>query len=323
MTTIVRMYAPTDTGTVTGADGLDYRIIGGIVEVANSCVTALLATGYSRADTPEMDTAAEIATLTGITATAAELNYNDIATLGTGAASKAVVLNAGDDYTWPASGILTYGVLKDSAGTTLSATAAELNVLASVTGGTTAASKGLVLDAAESLNWATTDATASETCTLTVTDTRTGAGAVGWAGKFDLTSNVALGSYANGLYGIVNFGASGRVTGLAAGVVSETVLSAGCTQGTYAGLEVELGMPANAVTGTETSLLYLSVYGAAAGAFDTSGFLFSLVGVTKNTGKMLADATTGATERPKQCLRVKTPDGTRYIPLYDTVAIAA
>ena len=61
------------------------------------------------------------------TATAAELNYNDITTLGTGATSKAVVLDSGEDYVWPATGILTYGVLKDPAGTTLGATVAEIN----------------------------------------------------------------------------------------------------------------------------------------------------------------------------------------------------
>lgn len=66
------------------------------------------------------------------TATAAELNYLDITTLGTGAASKAVVLDTGDDYTWPATGVLTYGVLKDPAGTTLGATAAEINQVADV-----------------------------------------------------------------------------------------------------------------------------------------------------------------------------------------------
>ncbi len=64
---------------------------------------------------------------TQVTATATELNYNDITTLGTGAASKAVVLDAGEDYTWPATGVLTYGVLKDPAGTSLVATSAEIN----------------------------------------------------------------------------------------------------------------------------------------------------------------------------------------------------
>jgi hypothetical protein len=68
----------------------------------------------------------------GVTATAAEVNYNDIAALGTGAASKTVALSSGDDYVWPATGILTYGVLKDPAGTTLGATAAEINNAADV-----------------------------------------------------------------------------------------------------------------------------------------------------------------------------------------------
>lgn len=69
---------------------------------------------------------------TQVTSSGAELNYLDITTLGTGAASKAVVLDAGDDYIWPVTGIMTYGVLKDPAATTLGATAAELNNAADV-----------------------------------------------------------------------------------------------------------------------------------------------------------------------------------------------
>lgn len=69
---------------------------------------------------------------TAVSATAAELNYNDLVTLGTGAASKAVVLDTGEDYVWPATGILTYGVLKDPAGTTLGATVDEINRAADV-----------------------------------------------------------------------------------------------------------------------------------------------------------------------------------------------
>jgi hypothetical protein len=41
---------------------------------------------------------------TAVTSTAAELNYNDIATLGTGAASKAVVLDSSGNYTMPDGG---------------------------------------------------------------------------------------------------------------------------------------------------------------------------------------------------------------------------
>ncbi len=43
-----------------------------------------------------------------VTATALELNFLDM-TPGTGAASKAVVLSSGDDFTWPDTGVLTIG----------------------------------------------------------------------------------------------------------------------------------------------------------------------------------------------------------------------
>lgn len=158
---------------------------------------------------------------------------------------------------------------------------------------------------------------------LTTSLTLTGAGGVGWASKSDLEANVALGAYANGLYGYLAFGASGRVTGLASGTVGEIVLSAGCTQGTYAAIEAEIGMPSGAVTGTNTSFLYLSSYGADKATFDTSGTLFNLAGVTKGSGKFLQDTTAGSTIRPVQVLKVVTPDGIRYLPLYVTAAIAA
>ena len=158
---------------------------------------------------------------------------------------------------------------------------------------------------------------------LTTSLTLTGAGGVGWASKSDLEANVALGAYANGLYGYLAFGASGRVTGLASGTVGEIVLSAGCTQGTYAAIEAEIGMPSGAVTGTNTSFLYLSSYGADKATFDTSGTLFNLAGVTKGSGKFLQDTTSGSTARPVQVIKVVTPDGIRYLPLYSTAVIGA
>ena len=174
-------------------------------------------------------------------------------------------------------------------------------------------------------NIAVTNATtgSSDAAASTTTLTLTGAGAVGWASKSQLAANVALGAYANGLYGYLAFGASGRVTGLASGTVGEIVMSAGCTQGTYAAIEAEVGMPSGAVTGTNTSFLYLSSYGADKATFDTSGTLFNLAGVSKGSGKLLQDTTSGATIRPVQALKVLTPDGIRYLPLYVTAAIAA
>jgi len=67
------------------------------------------------------------APLSGVTATAAELNYLDISVLGTGAESKAVVLDAGGDYIWPTNGFLKYFQLKDADDTLLSATLEYVN----------------------------------------------------------------------------------------------------------------------------------------------------------------------------------------------------
>ena len=78
----------------------------------------------------------------GVTAVSGELNYLDITTLGTGAASKAVVLDAGEDYTWPVGGVLTYG-----AGA-ISATGTELDeayVYVQVDGIETASATGYVV----------------------------------------------------------------------------------------------------------------------------------------------------------------------------------
>jgi hypothetical protein len=92
-----------------------------------------------------------------VTATAAELNYLDIAVLGTGAWNKAVVLDGNGDFIWPAttSGIdlvTNSAVLKlgssdwEISGTAVTATGAELNYLDIAALGTGAASKAVVLD---------------------------------------------------------------------------------------------------------------------------------------------------------------------------------
>lgn len=78
---------------------------------------------------------------TTVTATAAELNYLDITTLGTGAASKAVVLDGSGNYVFPAGaavswasggsisvGTVTYATLNDGSNN-ITATAAEINKL--------------------------------------------------------------------------------------------------------------------------------------------------------------------------------------------------
>jgi len=221
--------------------------------------------------------------LNGVTATAAEINYLDIATLGTGAASKAVVLDTNGAYVGP----------------TTAATKFTWNVTSTSTDGGTSVEP------------------------FVHNTTMTGIGGVGGRARFELDTNVALGSWANALKAQLQLGASGKVAGLGSAFVAELVMGAGAADGSYAPLELELGMPTGALTGTETAFINMTAYGDDAGTLDDNGFLFSISGITKGAAHILADTTTGSTARPVQVLRVKTPDGTRYLPLYSTIAIAA
>jgi hypothetical protein len=186
----------------------------------------------------------------------------------------------------------------------------------SVTGATT-------LTSPQSITSTSTNTGSSDAAAFVATETIAGVGGVGFAIQAIQNVNVAAGAYLTASYGYLAFGASGRVTGLAAGLTGEIVMSAATTQGTYAALDLEIGMPSGAKTAAATNFMYLSSYGADKATFDTDGNLFTLAGVAKGTGKLLADATAGATARPVQVLRVRTPDGIRYLPLYSTVAIAA
>jgi hypothetical protein len=102
-----------------------------------------------------------------MTATPAELNYLDITTLGTGAASKAVVLDANGDYIFPAGSAVGIDFATNSAivllgagdwqvgGVAVTSTAAELNYLDKAAAvGVVEASKALVADATGKIDFA-------------------------------------------------------------------------------------------------------------------------------------------------------------------------
>lgn len=151
---------------------------------------------------------------------------------------------------------------------------------------------------------------------LLVSTTMTGAGGVGGRARFYMTTNVALAGWSNALKGEVTYGASGKTTGLGSAILAEMTLSAGTNAGTYAPIEVELNLGSGALTGTNTSLMYLSVNGADAATFDTNGYLFTLAGVTAAANKMFA-ATGGAVDANELThgLRVKIAGSDYYIPL--------
>jgi hypothetical protein len=154
---------------------------------------------------------------------------------------------------------------------------------------------------------------------LVVETTLTAAGAVGGRARFELDTNVALGSWANALKAQLQLGASGKVTGLGSAFVAELILSAGATDGNYAPLELELGMPSGALTGTATAMIYASLYGADAATFDTNGYILNLAGVTVAGAKVAATGTITNVNEITHGLRVKIA-GSDYYLLAATVA---
>lgn len=141
-----------------------------------------------------------------------------------------------------------------------------------------------------------------------MSSTMTGVGGVGGRAEFYMTTNVALGGWSNALKGFVEYGASGRTTGLGSAVCVEMTMSAGTSSGTYAPLEIELNMGASGVCGTATSLMYLSVNDAAATTFQTSGYLMNIQGLgAATTGEIFQANTAGAATHALRILIGSTP----------------
>lgn len=208
------------------------------------------------------------------------------------------------------------------AGTSLSST--ELTLLDGVTAGTATASKVLTVDANKELDWTYTSSSTSGSTSvepLTLASTLTGVGGVGGRAKFSLTSNVALGGWSNALKAEMTYGASGRTTGLGSAFVAEMTLSAGTSSGTYAPLEIELNLGTSASTGTQTSFAYMSVNGAAAGTFDTNGGIFSINGVTINSGKVIQAAAVSDIDST-HAMRIFINGTAYYIPLHTSATFA-
>ena len=149
---------------------------------------------------------------------------------------------------------------------------------------------------------------------LIVSTTMSGAGADGGRAKFDMTTNVALGSFSNALKAEVTYGASGRTTGLGSAFVAEMTLSAGTSSGTYAPIEIELNAPTGASTGTRTSFIYASAQGSGVSAVDSNGVFFNLQGLTAGAGKMVVAGTTLGTAYGG--LRVRVGNANYWVPLY-------
>lgn len=249
------------------------------------------------------------------TIAAAELGYIDGLTPGTVTASKALVVGSSKEL----SSLGNLGIL------------GTLTVGVDDTGydvkffGATAGCSWLWDESADQVVLTRTSAsTAGGTSVepFVMSSTMTGIGGVGGRARFRLDTNVALGSWSNALKAHAVYGSAGKTTGLGSAFVAELDLSAGTVDGTYAPLELELNLPASASTGTQTSLMYASVNGANKAAFDTSGFLFSVAGLTAASGKIFNNGLSQAVTASAR-IRVNIGGTEYFIPLCAAEALTS
>lgn len=124
--------------------------------------------------------------------------------------------------------------------------------------------------------------------------TMTGAGGVGGRARFHCYTNVVLGGWCNALKSYMEFGSSGRITGLASSMCVEMVMpnvDMG-SGGAYFPLEIEYVaggsdlVTAGGLSGNHAGFIYMATSGDADGDFDDNGFLFHLTGVTDGSGHL-------------------------------------
>ena len=134
----------------------------------------------------------------------------------------------------------------------------------------------------------------------------TGVGGYGGRARFHTYTNVALTTNVMAIKALLEFGESGNVSGLAAGLCTEVDFGAATTGGTFAGLENELVFPSGATCPSlHTAFFYLGATGDGVATFNTNGVLFELEGLTGASGKILYNNT----------LRCNVGGTTWYLPM--------
>jgi len=155
-----------------------------------------------------------------------------------------------------------------------------------------------------------------------------GAGGAGEAVRAFTTINGVAAANAHGIHASVSFGTVsavvGSVTGQALAVrATLQIPNSTLSGGTFAAIEAELygeGASSTIASMTECSFIRFNADGATAdvkATIDTSGYLFSIQGLTKGSGKLFQDNTAA---NASQALRIKIGATPYFIMLTSTGA---
>lgn len=168
----------------------------------------------------------------------------------------------------------------------------------------------------------TNAATTGTERSFTVSQTHTGIGASAEVFSATLATETIGGTYQNAIYGKIDYGTTGSLTGLAGVVCAELSMPAGPiagANGTYAAFEAEIDCPTGYTGIVPINVFSINAWGAAVAQFDSYGYLFDLTGVTSGAGNLWYDNQKAA-PAVEEFIRVKTPAGVRYLALYNANA---
>lgn len=174
-----------------------------------------------------------------------------------------------------------------------------------------------VLGADEAFTLTCTDISAP----VVMTNIMATAGKTGGRALFHVQSNVALGGWANGVKGYLEFtGTSGRVTGLASGVCAELKMpNTTLASGWYFPMEIEYvaGGTSTATAesaGNRVGFIYMRASGDDDGDFDDNGVLFVATSLTAGAGHVLS----AGSQTLKVAVGTYGSESTRYLVMSDT-----
>jgi len=165
--------------------------------------------------------------------------------------------------------------------------------------------------------WTTNSLTSGTVRSVDISQTHTGAGAIAEALTSTLTSDVAIGSWGNAIFGKVDLLTNGYTTGQLGVICAELTFAgsaATAAGGDYVLYQAEIILPASADMGSRPiHVLDVHAQGTQKAEFDTVGYLFEVGGVTPAAGKVVS--LTSQTIRAKIETASPVADLTRYLVL--------
>lgn len=163
----------------------------------------------------------------------------------------------------------------------------------------------------------TTSVTSGVVRSLLVNQVHTGIGAIAEGFVSIVKTNVALGSWANAIFGKLDFQTIGKVTGLGGVICAELTMAGGVvSQGTYATFQAEINLPTSYSSSVPISVMRVATWGTQKTDFDDHGYLLDIQGVTVGNNDFFTTATNTCIDH---ALKIRIGSTAYYIGLYDAI----